>query len=181
MLEDKKLVEHGKANILGVDVNIADILGDKLVNQYIAQMMPEQTQALFEFVSSDLFTTVREFDEDGKAIDKIKVVSERRDIYGTCHYDEQSIAHYIKVRFNKKIKEKLVEAVDDIINSGAYSDTVDKLADDLVAYATEGYKEDLKQRIRERLVDNTVDSMPAINGQSLRYIIRQEISQVMNR
>ena len=44
MSDENKITDPRKVNMLGVDVNIADILGDKLVNQFIAQMTPEQTK-----------------------------------------------------------------------------------------------------------------------------------------
>jgi hypothetical protein len=37
MSDENKITDPRKVNMLGVDVNIADIFGDKLVNQFIAQ------------------------------------------------------------------------------------------------------------------------------------------------
>lgn len=181
MSDETKIVDPRKVSMLGVDVNIADILGDKLVNQYIAQMTPEQTQALFEFVSEDLFTIEKRLTEDGEYVDKIKVKTERRDSYGYTKYDEQSIGAYIKRRFNERIKEKLVAAVNEVIDSDAYAQNIDKIADDLVAYAVEGYKVDLKERLKERLVNNVADPTMYVGGVNIRNIVRQEIMNIVGR
>lgn len=178
MSDENKIVDPRNVNMLGVDVNIADILGDKLVNQYIAQMTPEQMTALFEYVSQDLFTVRKQITENGDWIEKIEVKTKRKDRWGHGVTDGQAIGAYIKNRFNDRIKEELVEAVNKIIDSGSYQKTVDELASELVEYATEGYKEDLKARIKERLVNNVVDPNVYVNGVSIRDIVREELSRM---
>ena len=181
MEQTSKIADKQKVNMMGVDVNIADILGDKLVNQFIAQMTPEQTKALFEFVTQDLFTTKKEIDNNGDYIDKIVVKTEKRDRYGYVSRDDQSIGLYIKKRFNDRIKEELVKSVDKIIDSGEYTQTVDDIANELVEYATEGYKRDLKERIKERLVNNTVEPVIRMNGVDIRSIVHQELDSMLRR
>lgn len=178
MSDETKIRDPRNVNMLGVDVNIADILGDKLVNQYIAQMTPEQTEALFEYVSQDLFTVRKQIKDNGDWVDKVEVRTKTKDRWGHETTDSQAIGVYIKNRFNARIKEELVEAVNEIIDSGSYQETVEELASELVQYATEGYKEDLKARIKERLVNNVVDPTVYVNGVSIRNIVREELSRL---
>lgn len=178
MSDENKITDPRTVNMLGVDVNIADILGDKLVNQFVAQMTPEQTKALFDHVSQDLFTVRKQLNENGDWVEKIEIRTKRKDRWGHEVTDGQVIGEYIRNRFNDRIKEELVEAVNKIIDSGSYQETVDELASELVQYATEGYKEDLKERIKERLVNNVVDPTMYVNGVSIRGIVHEELSRL---
>ena len=69
-----------------------------------------------------------------------------------------------------------MKKVDEIISSEDYQKKADEIANELVEYATNGYKEDMKRQIRERLVGNVIGD-PFYNGQSLQEIIDERIQK----
>ena len=121
MSDENKITDPRKVNMLGVDVNIADILGDKLVNQFIAQMTPEQTKALFDHVSQDLFTVRKQLNDNGDWVEKIEIRTKRKDRWGHEVTDGQVIGEYIRNRFNDRIKEEDLEQLSiDALHDACY-------------------------------------------------------------
>ena len=66
----------------------------------------------------------------------------------------------------KEIFEKIQEKIEEIAN-------------ELVDYSINGYKEDMKNRVRERLVGNIMNDSPNYSGISLLEIINHEIDKRM--
>ena len=73
--------------------------------------------------------------------------------------------------------EELSKKVEEIIESTDYQKKIDEIANELVDYSINGYKEDMKNRIRERLVGNVMESAPYYCGVSLHDIINQAIDR----
>ena len=69
-----------------------------------------------------------------------------------------------------------MKKVDEIISSEDYQKKADEIANELVEYATNGYKDDMKRQIRERLVGNVIGD-PFYNGRSLQDIIDERIQK----
>ena len=62
-----------------------------------------------------------------------------------------------------------------------YQKKIDEIANELVDYSINGYKDDMKARIRERLIGNVMDESPKYCGQSLLALINEEIDKRMYR
>ena len=58
--------------------------------------------------------------------------------------------------------------------------TLEEIANELIEYSINGYKEDMKNRIRERLVGNIMDSTPHYCGVSLQTLIDDAITRRLN-
>lgn len=178
-------IEKGKMDLMGMNIDISQILGEKIIDQYIAQLSPEDMQKIIDHISSDLFETVKERNwETGEynVSTKVRVERKEKSCYGGTKYvnDEYAIGNLIKKLFNQRIKEELTKKVEEIIKSTDYQDKIDDIANELVEYSINGYKEDMKARIRERLVNNVVDPTPFYDGIDLRGIINQEINNRFN-
>ena len=77
----------------------------------------------------------------------------------------------------RKKEEELIKKVEEIVASTDYQERIDKIANDLVEYSITGYANDMKERIRERLVGNTINSTPYYDGRDLRSIIHECIAE----
>ena len=165
--DDEKKLKDGKVEVMGINIDISQILGDKIIDQYLAQMSQEDINKIIEYISSDLWKK----NYDGS----LEVQISKKNGYG-FRSGNQSIGDYIKQRFNERIKDELLKKVDEIISSEDYQKKADEIANELVEYATNGYKEDMKRQIRERLVGNVIGD-PFHNGQSLQEIIDERIQK----
>jgi hypothetical protein len=133
-------------------------------------------KTLMDYISQDLFTTVSRYDNTEGIIKEIKVVKEsEKNNWGEVK--KYSIGDLIRKEFNKRIEKELTKKVEEIVSSTDYQERVDKIANDLVEYSITGYAEDMKDRIRQRLVGNVINPEPMYYGQSLKEIIYQCINE----
>ena len=174
-------MENGKMDVMGINIDISQVLGEKIVDQYIAQLSEDKMRELMDYISSDLFTTTSYYDW-GKQEDVVKIVVKQRtkDKWGNYQEKEIPIGELVKRKFNERINEELQKKVEDIVASTDYQQKIEEIANELVDYSINGYKEDMKNRIRERLVGNVMDGQPYYGGISLKHIINEEINKRMN-
>lgn len=177
IISDQNEMKDGKVELMGMNIDITQILGQKIIDQYIAQITPEQMEDLMKYISANLFEEKKVW-EDGEYSIKFVVKQTEKDRWGSPS-KETSIGDIIKQKFNNRIREELVKKVDEIIATEDYQKKIDDIANELVEYATNGYKEDMKIRIRERLVNDVVDPQPYYNGVSLQAIIHSELQNMM--
>lgn len=50
-------IKDGKVDVMGINIDISQVLGQKIVDQYIAQLKDEDIKTLMEYISEDLFTS----------------------------------------------------------------------------------------------------------------------------
>ena len=48
-------IKDGKMDVMGINIDISQVLGQKIVDQYIAQLSDEDMQTILSYISSDLF------------------------------------------------------------------------------------------------------------------------------
>lgn len=154
-------------NMLGVDVNIATILGEKIAENFLMQITPEQTTAINKAIIGELFTT----NYDGEITDRLKTITR---YYGGSEEDN-NIIKCAKKTFGEKIGEDLKNKINEIVKTNEYKDLIDNMANEITEYAIEGYKEDIKKEIRQRLVDNVFKPTPTYYDASLLDIINNMI------
>lgn len=175
-------IENGKVEVMGINIDISQVLGQKIVDQYMAQLSDENVQKILSYISSDLFCETSVFNyETGKYVKNLTVKERNKDRWGNCGDKEIPIGELIKNQFNERIKEELKKKVEEIIASTDYQNKINEIANELVDYSINGYKEDMKARIRERLVGNVMDESAQYCGISLFSIINQEIDKRIMR
>lgn len=171
-------IKDGKMDIMGVNIDISQVLGEKIVDQYLAQLTEENMQEILTYISSDLFKedSIYNF-ETGEKVKKLVIKTRTKNDWGNYIEKEIPIGELIKNYFNDRIKEELKKKVEEIIASTDYQEKIEEIANELIDYSINGYKEDMKNRIRERLVGNIMDEQPKYCGTSLLDLIRTEISK----
>lgn len=169
MAEDVKIgyVGNGKIDAMGISIDITSELGKQIVSRLFEQLTEEQTQKLVDFVMEDLFNK-----SYGGEFTTVKTGP--KDWYG--NQKELTLADNAKKELQAAFREMIREKTEKIIHSEEYQKEADKIATEIVEYATEGYKEDLKTRIRERMINNVFAPTPSYNGESLLGIINQVIN-----
>ena len=171
-------IRDGKMDIMGVNIDISQVLGDKILDQYLAQLTEENMQEILTYISSDLFKEDSIYNsETGEKVKKLVIKTRTKNEWGSYNEKEIPIGELIKNYFNDRIKEELKKKVEEIIASTDYQEKIEEIANELIDYSINGYKEDMKNRIRERLVGNIMDEQPKYCGASLLDLIRTEISK----
>lgn len=175
-------IKDGKLEMMGINIDISQILGQKIIDQYIAQLSEEDMSAIMDFISADFLVKKKEsvFNYDTSQYDYKMVVhvkEREKNYYGGYNTRDLTIGQHIKNQFNARIKEELAKKVEEIVATADYQEKIEQIANELVDYSIDGYKEDMKNRIRERLVGNVLDASPYYGGISLQYIINDEIEK----
>lgn len=171
-------IKNGEMNVMGINIDISQVLGDKIIDQYLTQLKEEDMETIMSYITSDLFT--KEYYYNDNSV-KLKVKERVKDQWGNYKNKEIPIGELIKNHFNDRIKEELKKKVEEIIASTDYQERIESIANELVEYSINGYKEDMKDRIRERLVGNVLDAEPRYYGASLYEIINKIIDERFNR
>lgn len=164
-------IENGKVDVMGINIDISQVLGQKIIDQYMAQLKEEDIETLMKYISEDLFTQTWD--------NKLIIKQREKDRWGSYTTKELPIGEIIKSHFNERIKEELKKRVEEIIATEDYQKKIDEIANELVDYSINGYKEDMKERIKERLVGNVLSESAQYGGIPLLAIINQEIDKRM--
>lgn len=175
-------MENGKIDVMGINIDISQVLGQKIVDQYMAQLTKEDMQTVLDYISQDFFVkknqSIFNYDTNKYDYKMVACVKEReKDSWGNYKTKDLTIGELIKKRFNERISEELTKKVEEIIATTDYQEKIEQIANELVDYSVNGYKEDMKNRIRERLVGNVMETTPYYNGVDLRYLIQEEINK----
>ena len=178
-------MENGKMDVMGINIDISQVLGQKIVEQYMAQLTEEDMQTVLDYISQDFFVKKNQsvFNYDTAQYDTkmVTYVKEReKDHWGNPKGQNLTIGELIKKKFNERIREELTKKVEEIVATSDYQEKIEQIANELVDYSVNGYKEDMKNRIRERLVGNIIDESPCYDGVSLLSVIHSEIDKRMH-
>lgn len=179
-------MENGKMDVMGINIDISQVLGQKIVDQYMAQLTEEDMNTIMDFISKDFFVkksqSVFNYDTSQYDTKMVAYVKEReKNQWGGYNTNEMTIGELIKKQFNDRIREELTKKIEEIIATSDYQEKIEQIANELVEYSVNGYKEDMKNRIRERLVGNVMDAAPYYDGVNLRYLIQEEVNRILQR
>lgn len=175
---DSSIGSAGKVNVMGIDINITQVLGEKIIDQYLAQLSEEDMQKIINYISADLWDIHSRYDYDLQKNIQQKFIKEpEKDYWGHPKSGSYTIGTEIKKHFNQRIGEALKVKVAEIVESADYQHKIEEIANELVEYSINGYKEDMKARVRERLVGNVMDATPLYGNVSLQAVINQIIDQ----
>lgn len=177
MSENVININNGKTNVAGVDIDIKQVLGDMIAQQITSSFTEEQMQQMINYVQNELFEVREVYNAEGDKTKKY-VLKMQRDAWTNtikCQFLDNA-----KKSFTSKVAEDIDNRISEIISSEDYKDTVDEYAHEIVQYASEGWKEDMMQRIRLRMTSDVTEPNQYA-GRSLRNMIREEIYNFANR
>ena len=175
-----EVIKNGEMNVMGINIDISQVLGEKIIDQYLAQLKEEDMETLMKYISSDLFTEYTDYSDPNLAKRlKVSVRKQTKNSWGEIRYEtnELTLGELVKNIFNERIKEELKKKIEEIVASTDYQEKINQIAEELIEYSINGYKEELKTRLREKLVDNVLNPVPSYTGESLLAIINQIIDQ----
>jgi len=181
--ENTTLINNGNMNLMGMQVKISDIIGDKLVDQFMATISPEQMEEITKELFKEVFEEVvkEEFDTTDNKYKKIKSVKFKKDQY-TRGWNSRTEDTAVYARAKATIKTKYTNMIEDKIleymNTDEYQEKALHVAKEISDYALEGYKEDVIKSVRDRLVEPVVQ--PNYSYMTIREVIQQEIQNAYN-
>ena len=156
----------------GINTPIGQILGEKLVASLMERITDEEFEVLYNYMHDQ--TWKKDYTEE-----KVILNYTKKDNYYNTIATAPTLATYAEKLLSEKMKEKIQAKVEEITSSEEFLSKADQIAQEIIDYATEGYKNDLKQRVYERLVANTVDSSIYYGGRDLRSVIYECIHDVI--
>lgn len=168
-------IEDGKLNAFGLDISIADIVGGKIVDKWFSQLTDDDMKLIFKAVEDEIFD--HRYDDE-KFFKKEHQVNSNS-VWHSSKYEDTPIWKITKQKFSEKYIDVVLSKVDEILNSEAYQKRATEIAEEIVKYATEGYKKDMMDRVRERLVNNTIDPYPNYCNIDIRSIIHNEMKSML--
>lgn len=177
--------EYGKSQVLGLDIQFSKMLGDVLVENYLKQLTEDDMKLITDYMTQDLFDYKQVTDRKTYEEHLEKIVKQdwetKSDSWSRSWEKHESVGTQVKKMFNARFKEEIKKKIDEIIQSDEYSEKIDGIAHEIIDYCIEGYKEDLKNSIREKLIGNIMHDMPYYGGISLHDIIHQELSNYIHQ
>lgn len=160
--EDNK---ESSLNLFGMQIKISDIIGDKLVDQFMATISPEQMDAINKILFNEIFENKIEREYDSKSNKYInvqttvfKTKSKRPSEYSWSSH-EQETPIYVKTKNTiiQKYNELIEQKVQEYLNSDEYKEKATAIAKEIIDYALEGYKKDIMQNLKDKLVISPFD------------------------
>lgn len=186
-MEDNNNVEHtgyDTAKVLGIDVQFSKMLGSAIVENFMKSLTEEDMKKINDYIQKDLFEEFNDYgniDKNGNpSLNKRVKESWEEQVNRYDRRTVKSIGDIIKKMFNVRVKEDLKAKIEEIVKTTDYKEKIDKIANEVVEYATEGYKEDLKANIRRKLICGVMDERIVYDGMGLRDIIHMEINNWAN-
>ena len=179
--ENKDLIKDGKMNLAGMQIKISDIIGDKLVDQFIASISPEQmeevTHAFFQEVFEEV--TRNEFDTSSNKYKTIKSYGFKKkdeaDRWG--HKYDTPIYERAKSTIRGTYTQMIEQKIMDYMQTKEFESKAEIIAKEITDYALEGYKQDMINGVRKRLVDPVM--YPELPVTNIRDIVRSELNNMM--
>ena len=176
------LIKDGEMNLAGMQIKISDIIGNKLVDQFIASISQEQMEEVTHEMFKEVFEEVerKEFDTSEKKYKSIKSFGfkKKEDSGSRWGSGTKDTAVYeraketIRVTYTNMIEQKIM----DYMKSEEFEKKAEKIAKEISDYALEGYKIDVQASVRRRLVDPVeFPNYPELN---IRNIVREELYRV---
>ena len=181
---------NGSLNLLGMQVKISDIIGDKLVDQFMATITPQQMDAITKVLFNEIFETKIEnlYDKKEEKFVKTETTVFKTKIpntSGSYWERDKETTIYSKAkstlisRYNKLIEEKIQEYFD----TDEYKEKAAATAKEIIDYALEGYKKDIIANLRRKLVQDpfTFDTGTSAEEEiRIRDIVHEEMNYYHN-
>ncbi|MBR6289210.1 MAG: hypothetical protein IKR19_07745 [Acholeplasmatales bacterium] len=179
-------VNNGNLNMLGMQIKISDIIGEKIVDQFMASITPEQMDAITKVLFDEIFENITksEYDHESQQYKNhistvFKTTTYRKNYYGRTEEEETTLYKAARDTLISKYSKVISQKIEEYINSNEYKAKAESIAKDIMDYATEGYKKDIIEGIRKRLVLPVV--YPQYDQFSTENIVQAAIHEVTNR
>lgn len=174
---------YDKGNVLGLEVQFSKMLGDVIVENYLKQITEEDMKMLIDYISQDLFeeyeSYVRKDDGSHEEVMKKRIKDNWKESigYGFSSRSETvySVGGKIREMFNKRVSEELQKKIEEIVATKDYQDKIEAMAQEIVEYSVDGYKEDLKESIREKMIGNVMSNRQTYGNQDLISVIHEVV------
>lgn len=170
---DGEFNKTGKINLEGLNIDLSVILGEQLASEYFKHISDEQLQVLFDYMTSEIWKKERDWSKEEMS-EKYVLNYQKRDSYYNSKSEAPAIAQYARKQLEEKLKEDIAKKIEEIVETDEYKKRAEEIAQEIVEYATEGYKKDMMARIKARLVEDPLSS-DFFGGINIRSIIREEI------
>ena len=171
-------VKYDNEQVLGLELQFSKMLGDVIVENYLKSISEEDMKLIIDHMTSDLFEEIKDW--NGNKVKRVKDNwKEDKGYYNSNTVI--SVGNKIKEMFNQKVKEELKLKIEEIIKSTEYQEKIVMMAQDIVDYSIEGYKEDLKQSIREKMIGNVMGNSQYYGGTNLIDVINMVIDNRLPR
>lgn len=157
--------------VAGVNVSIGKLLGDKIVEEMMTRITPEEMQCIFDYMKKETWSVNYQ---------KEPILNWKRENSYSSNTKPPELATFAYNLLRDRLKEAIQIKVEEIVKSEEFIEKADVIATEIVEYATEGYKKDMKSRIYERLVGNVTDGCVSYGGISLIDLIRSEIHNTIS-
>lgn len=156
------------------DIKLIEQIGSKLADKYIDQLSEDNIEIIYEAISKEIF--VNSYDGNPQRL-RLEVP----DPNSYCGSKKDALLwKMIKQQVARQFSDKITSKVDEIIASDQFNKKADEIAEELVEYAINGYKADMKERIRQRLVNNVLENEPGYFARPLKQVIIDTVTEMMN-
>ena len=170
------MADEEKVTINGIDINIAEVLGDKLINQWFSRLSDERLDMVMKQISDLLFEETKRYGSDDVVVNIKTSVTDGSGYYSKT--TEYPLWKYVRKEFSKRFENLIQDKVNEYLATEEIKARLEKYTQEIIDYAIDGYKEDLKTRIRERMVNNVLDTQIVQQEISRSGIVRQEIQNI---
>lgn len=173
-LVDKNL----NMDIGGINLSLQEILGNMIVEKYIAQITPDVMEKVFEQINEHIFDVAQDLETgDNKVIGIKKQVKKSSGYY--TDYEDTPLWKVTKNKFTKEFSDQIEKKIEEIMGTDEFRSKVDKVAQEILDYAVDGYKSDLITTIRARLIGDKLEIYPKYGGSDLRQVIHDTVASMM--
>ena len=172
----------------GLKVDMSAAIGDFFVKRFVSELTEKDLEKIYDFLNKEVFQgysyeyehaeTAEEKKEFAKTVGKWGAIQTKENhTYG--YNNKEYLMDYAKEKFHNKFSKIVSERIDELLKTEKYQKRADKVAQDILDYSIDGWKNDAICRIRCRMIDDNVDG--TYYGRSIRSIIQEEIQNTLNR
>lgn len=185
--------KEGKVNVLGMDFQISDLVGDQIVAKWIAQLSEEDMQLIYDGIDKILFDVdehksynyeTHEYEKHPEKFLSIEREVKDNTWSSSTHKEYKPLYTIVSERIRDQMCTDIMKRTEEIINSEAYKEKVENIANNIIDDITTGYYEAVKEGIMHKLVGDTLlpgDSQyQRYFGMPLSVLIQDEIQKMIH-
>ena len=132
----------------GIELNFTQALADTIVSQYMTSIGEDVLKNTFDIMNEKYLQD--KFDDPKNFKFKLKEYSGG----WNNKYEDTKLGSAVDRIIADKYGNTIIEYIDEYMKTDEFKEKLKKMADEVIDYALNGYKEDMIKRLRERLVGN---------------------------
>lgn len=137
----EKIEDPRKLEVMGVNIDIAYILGDKILDQYLAGLSEDDMKKIMQFVDKSLFNV--NYNNEHTSVKT-----------NNGGWGSKELLDYVKEDFNTKYKEELLKRLNEKLQTDEYQEKIANAITEVIDYAIDGWKADLITCIKKQMIHN---------------------------